>query len=143
MYSGQLAGAFSSSLLGDILSARMMMIGGLCFAFIGTMLIALSSVLELCVVGMFLLVSGIMLAVNLTYIFVTEMVQENKRQTYKIMISSAFSCGALVNVLWFFLVPNFEIVLPCFFGVPVFFINVSFILFFKDTPISLITKNSA
>lgn len=71
------------------------------------------------------------------------MVVEHKRQTYKIIVASIFSVGALTNVLWFLLIPNYEIVMLVFFGLPMLIIMVVFIVFFKDTPISMITKNSA
>lgn len=54
-----------------------------------------------------------------------------------------FNIGALFNVLLYFLVPNFKIVLLFFFAIPLVAIGVIFLIFFKDTPISMITKNSA
>jgi ABC-type sugar transport system permease subunit len=45
-------------------------------------------------------------------------------------------------VLWFYLFPNYRTVLLIFFAIPVAVLAVVFSLYFKDTPISLITKNS-
>ena len=70
------------------------------------------------------------------------MVEEKKRQVYKVVVASIFSVGALTNVLWFYLVPNYKTVLLVFFGIPVIALAIIFIVYFKDTPISLITKNS-
>ena len=53
-----------------------------------------------------------------------------------------FSIGALVDVLFFFLLPNYVLVMLIFFALPVLVLIIVFMLFFKDTPISLITKNS-
>ena len=69
--------------------------------------------------------------------------EERKRQKYKIVIASIFSIGALCDVLWFFLIPNYSIVMLIFFGIPILTIAVLFVVFFKDTPISIITKHSA
>jgi len=52
-----------------------------------------------------------------------------------------FSVGALYDVLWFYAIPNFRTVSLIFFGIPVIILTALFIIFFKDTPISLITKN--
>ena len=72
-----------------------------------------------------------------------ELVEEKKRQTHKVIISAIFSVGALLNVLWFYVLPSFEIVLLAFYGLPLLIVGVLFLLFFKDTPASLITKYSA
>ena len=92
---------------------------------------------------MFLLSTGISISYNLTYIFITELVEESKRQKYKIVIASIFSIGALCDVLWFFIIPNFEAVMLVFFGIPILAIALAFFFYFEDTPISLITKHSA
>ena len=70
------------------------------------------------------------------------MVEENKRQKFKILIAAMFNIGALFNVLLYFLIPNFKTVLIFFFAIPLVLIGIIFIIFFKDTPISMITKNT-
>ena len=52
-----------------------------------------------------------------------------------------FSVGALYDVLWFYVLPDFKLVILVFFAIPVALLAGIFIMFFKDTPISLITKN--
>ena len=85
---------------------------------------------------------GINTSFNLSYIYITEYVDENRRQYYKVVLASMFSIGALLDVLWFYLIPNFEVVLLALFALPVLILIIVFMIFFKDTPISLITKNS-
>jgi hypothetical protein len=117
------------------------MISGLILGMIGIFLIIFSDVFWISSLGMSLLVMGMIAAYNLTYIFVTEMVEESNRQQYKIVIAFIFSIGAVFDVLWFFLIPNYEKVLLFFYVVPVAAITIIFMYFFHDTPISLITKN--
>lgn len=93
-------------------------------------------------VGMFLALAGMIMSLNLTYVFVTELVEEKNRQKYKVILTALFSLGGLTNVLWFYLLPNFEIVLLVFFGGPTLVLTIIFAIFFKDTPISLITKHN-
>ena len=92
---------------------------------------------------MILFTLGINQSFNLSYVYLTEYVDESRRQYYKVVLASMFSIGALVNVLWFYLIPNFEVVMLALFALPVLILIVIFIIFFKDTPISLITKNSS
>lgn len=54
-----------------------------------------------------------------------------------------FNIGALFNVMLYYLMPDFKIVLIFFFSIPLVLIGIIFIIFFKDTPISMITKNTA
>ena len=143
LYSGPLLAFFLTFMMGNMLRSKVIMLGGLAIALAGVVLLSLSHVYWLGVLGMFLLSTGISISYNLTYIFITELVEERKRQKYKIVIASIFSIGGLCDVLWFFLIPNFEVVMLVFYGLPMLVIAVVFIVFFKDTPISLITKHSA
>ena len=68
---------------------------------------------------------------------------ESKRQTYKVMLSSAYSLGGLLNVLWFKLIPNYEKVLILFYLLPTIVCILCFLLFFKDMPLTQLTKKSA
>ena len=70
------------------------------------------------------------------------MIEESKRQKFKILIAAMFNIGALFNVLLYYLVPNFKMVLIFFFAIPLLFIAIIFLILFKDTPISMITKNT-
>ena len=70
------------------------------------------------------------------------MIEESKRQKFKILIAAMFNIGALFNVLLYYLVPNFKMVLIFFFAIPLLLIAIVFLILFKDTPISMITKNT-
>ena len=95
LYSGPLLAFLLTFLLGNVIRSKIIMLGGLTIALIGALLLALSPVFWLGVLGMFLLGTGISISYNLTYIFITELVEERKRQKYKIVVASIFSIGAL------------------------------------------------
>ena len=118
------------------------MVGGMAVGLLGIFILVFTSSLGLGVLGLVLLTFGLIIPYNLTYIFITEMVEESRRQNYKIVVAAIFSAGGLANVLFFYLVPNFQKVMLFFYGIPILAIIVVFIVFFKDTPISLITKNT-
>ena len=58
------------------------------------------------------------------------------------MIAGIFSIGALTNVGEFYLLPNFENIFIFFFILPNSLLLISFIFFFKDKPICLLTKKT-
>lgn len=58
-------------------------------------------------------------------------------------MSTLFSLGALVNVLWFYLLPNFQEVLIFFYLIPLVIVTIGFLLFVKDTPICMVSKLKA
>ena len=107
-----------------------MVVGGLMISLVGIIIVSFVDVFWLSIIGLFIIPVGIITSYNLSYIFITEIVVEHKRQTYKIIVASVFSVGALTNVLWFLMIPDYEIVLPVFFGVPILIIMVIFIVFF-------------
>ena len=43
-------------------------------------------------------------------------------------------------MVWFFITPSYSMVMMVFFGLPILTIAVLFSVFFKDTPISILTK---
>jgi hypothetical protein len=116
-------------------------LSGLFTTLLGIAVLAFSDNFWVAVVGMLLFATGPTIAFNMTYIFVTEMVIESRRQKYKVILASMFSVGALYDVLWFYVLPDFKLVILIFFAIPVALLAGTFIMFFKDTPISLITKN--
>jgi len=85
-----------------------MIVGGLGIGLVGIIIAGFSSIFALSAVGLFLIPVGIITSYNLTYIFITEIVEEGKRQTYKILVASLFSVGALTNVLWFLMIPTMK-----------------------------------
>ena len=118
------------------------MVGGLIFAIIGSCILSFSDILELSVIGMWLMTFGLTGPFNLGFIFITEMVEEKQRSKYKILICASFSLGALLVVFWFFIIPDFKWVVLYFYAIPLLILAIIFITFFQDTPISMITKNT-
>ena len=53
-----------------------------------------------------------------------------------------FEVGGIFVVLCFFLVPDFKWVIFYFYGIPQLILAIIFIVFFQDTPISMITKST-
>ena len=142
MYLGPLLSFFFCSIVGDLISGRKLLIGGIVVGILGFFLLIFSWSFWVGVIALFLMMFGVMLSYGLSYIFITELVAENRRQTFKIIISATFSVGALTNVLEFYILPNYKSVVIFFFLIPMIILGLAFALFFKDTPISLLTKST-
>ena len=139
-YSGQLIGFFFCSLIGDLIRPKIQMVGGLVVGMAGSLILAFSDIQWLSITGMWILAFGLTIPFNLTFVFATELVEEQKSQKYKIVICFIFSIGALAVVLWFYIIPKFKDVLLYFYAIPLLALTLIFAFFFKDTPISMVTK---
>ena len=62
---------------------------------------------------------------------------------FLIYLCASVTIGSMSNVLWYYIVPYFRLVLILFYGIPSIVILVWMVLFLKDTPISLLTKYTA
>lgn len=74
-YSGQLIGFFLSSLIGDLVRAKILLLSGLITTLVGIAVLAFSDNMWVTIAGMLLFATGPTISFNLTYIFVTEMVE--------------------------------------------------------------------
>ena len=143
MYLGALVAFFVSSLIGDLLCSRTIVIMGLVINILSLGVVVFVNNFWIATVGLFFQGFGMFISYNLTYVFVTEMVVESRRQKYKVILAAMFSIGALYDVGLFYIIPDYKVVLMYFFGIPIVGLIVIFGLFLKDTPISLITKKTA
>ena len=107
MYLGALVAFFVSSLIGDLLCSRTIVIMGLVINILSLGVVVFVNNFWIATVGLFFQGFGMFISYNLTYVFVTEMVGEKWRQKNKITIAGIFSIGALTNVGEYYVVPNF------------------------------------
>ena len=141
-YFGKLMGYLLVAFLGDFFRSKTIVVGGITTTLIGIIVATTTGVFWLSLAGLFVMPMGLIMSYNLTYIYITEMVEQKSRQKYKIIIASVYNVGGLLNVFMYFVSHNFEIVLLGFFGGSLIVITTLFIVFFKDTPNSLVTKNT-
>ena len=118
------------------------MLSGLVMNLVGLLKVIMSQSLIKSGFGLFFCLFGLTIANGISFVFITETVGEEKRQSYKIVLASFYSLGGLLNVLWFYIAPNFETVLIIFYLLPTILCIICFIFLFKDTPVTLISKRS-
>jgi MFS family permease len=130
-------------LIGDLIGAKTLMLMGLIVNLIGVFKVVMSGSLMGAGYGMFFCLFGLTITYGVSFTFVTETVGEEKRQSYKVILSSIYSLGGVLNVLWFYLLPNFEMIMILCYQLPTILCILCFLFFFKDTPITLLTRKSA
>ena len=100
-------GFLSVAFIGDVFRSKSLVISGIVITLVGILMMTLTDIFWLSTAGIFVMPMGLMISYNLTYIFITEMVEENSRQKYKMVVASVFSIGGLLDVFMYFVAPNF------------------------------------
>ena len=59
------------------------------------------------------------------------------------IIQLFFGLGVLINVLWFFAVGDWQLILTIFYFIPLVCVVLSFVFMVSDTPMCLVMRNSA
>ena len=106
--------------------------------FTGNCILAISYNIEMVMLGLFLMGLGSASNARLSMNVLPEFVSDKKRQQYSVILEGAFSVGALLVGVTFYLVPDWRKVNLWFYLFPSFFIMVGFIFYFKQTPKFLI-----
>lgn len=109
---------------------------------LGLLLIICSVHMVMAAVGLFLSLMGGMLGFNYALSYITETVDEDKRERYSIVAQLFYGVGALGNVGTFYAIGNWLYILIFFYLVPVLIVILGIIFLAVDTPICLITKNT-
>lgn len=142
MYSGIVIAIVLLSLFGNFISKKNIILFNSILILIGVIIASFSVSLVMGGVGLFFCNFGGMFTFNLSYIYVIETFGEKHRKTFAMALPASYSLGSLLNVLWFYVIPDFKIVLLCFYGIPAVIAIVLLIIMVRDVPIDLITKRS-
>jgi MFS transporter, OCT family, solute carrier family 22 (organic cation transporter), member 4/5 len=143
MYAGSLLGVFFMSLMGAILGRKTLILINLATMMAGILLTILCVNLWMAGFGILLCVFGGKNNFNLCVIFMTETTSKKYRQEFSVMIHTFYCLGGLLNVLWYYTIGDYKIVLICCYALPSLFALTAVIFFVKDTPISLISNHTA
>ena len=142
MYAGSLLGVLFMSLSGDLLGRKTLILLNLIMMMIGMCLTIWCANLWMAGIGIGLCVFGGKNNFNLTVIYMTETTSKKYRQILSVLIHTCYCAGGLFNVLWYYVIADFQNVLIYCYGLPSIFVAIILIFFVKDTPICLISKHS-
>lgn len=118
------------------------MVVNLCLGLVGMGLVRVAPSIVVGGLGMFWCIFGLNINVNICYPFITETVSQRYRPMFSMLIAVFYALGSLGNVLWFYLLRNFEDVIIYCYGVPSILLTLAIIFFIQDAPICMITKSS-
>ena len=66
---------------------------------------------------------------------------EEKREKIEVIIQLFFGLGVLVNVLWYYLTSDWQLVYVLFYFIPLVATIMGFIFLVTDTPMCLVMRN--
>ena len=66
---------------------------------------------------------------------------EEKREKIEVIIQLFFGLGVLVNVLWYYLTSDWQLVYVLFYFIPLVATIMSFVFLVTDTPMCLVMRN--
>ena len=140
MYLGNLLGFVAIAILGGFVGKRALALINLVIFLFGLLLTIFAVNLLMGGIGLFFTTLGSNIIIQVCYIYVMETASDKHRQGITALMSAIFSVGALLNVLWFYLLPNFETVLIFFYVIPLVVIGVIFFFLVKDAPICMVSR---
>ena len=128
------------SLLGDYISRKVFILGGLSLTLVGRLLVSIAQGIWMGGAGMMCSVFGLKIVNYVCFTFTAEIVSEEYRQNCIIILETMVGLGAISNVLWFYLFENYLPVLILMEGIPCVFALILFAIIARDTPINMIRK---
>jgi MFS family permease len=141
IYVGALVGYILFSFYSDNYGRRTAMLIGFAFATIGAIIMACSPNLPTVALGLFLLGAGADASINMCFNFMGEMVENQTRQKYCVLLQPWFAIGAIIITTAFKFIENWRIVTICFITIPSVIILFFIAIYIEETPQFLIRKN--
>ena len=68
---------------------------------------------------------------------------EERREKIEVIVQLFFGLGVVANVLWYFMLEDWQLAYVLFYFIPLVATIMSFVFFISDTPICLVMRNDA
>ena len=137
---GAIVGFFITGILGDNLGRRLTMMVCLSASLVGYLIVIFAGSLVAASVGLFVCGFGIETCFNLGLYFVSELLENRRRQRIAVFIQGIFCVGGLFTVLIFYLLKDWKIIFIVFCLIPLVACLAFNIFFVKETPQFLIKR---
>ena len=128
-YFGSFLGYIISSLIADNIGRKTMMTISLGVASFGSLLVVTGFNLPMIVVGVILSGMGINLSCCLSYCYLAEILENNKRQKYSILVQVSFTLGSMLITGAYALIGNWRVISISLQAIPVV-ITLFFFIFY-------------
>ena len=106
----------------------------------GMILVGCAQNLVMVGIGLFFAGFGANSTVNICFYFITETVENQKRQKYCVLIQFCFGLGGIINIAYYYFIQKWRIIYWAFFIIPSLLIMVATAYFVEETPFFLVTK---
>lgn len=137
---GAIVGFFVTGIMGDNVGRRLTMMLCLCAGITGYVIIIVANNLVVASVGLFVCGFGIETCFNLGLYFVSEVLDNRRRQQIGVFIQGIFCVGGLLTVFIFYLLKDWRIIFIVFCLIPLVICLAFNIFFVKETPQFLIKR---
>ena len=142
MYVGGVVGFLISAVIGDLFGRKVLIVGCMCLTVLGLVITIFCSSLTMAAAGLFIATVGIQDGFNICFYFLAETVSEQYREKFSVAIQMFYGIGVLMNVPWYYLVGDWQLILVIFYFLPALATTLAIIVFVRDTPICLVLRNS-
>ncbi len=137
-YFGSLIGFILSSLVGDSLGRKRVMVISLGIAALGSILMVVSNNLWMITFGVIITGAGINVSSALCFCYMGEVVSDIKRQKYSILIQISYTIGSMFLTVFYYLIGNWRVNSIILQVVPVIVAFWLFVFYVEDTPLFLV-----
>lgn len=143
VYLGSFIGFLLFSFFTDNFGRRKSILLSLGTCALGNLVLTLSPNLVIASLGLVLSGAGGNASINITFYFMGETVQNEKRQKYSVLVQAAFTVGAILVTALYMIVPNWRIVSIILVAIPSFASLFLVLIYVEQTPQFLLRKTNA
>jgi MFS family permease len=142
MYVGSVVGFLLMTLVGDLIGRKLLMTICMLMTVAGLTITIFCVNLQMAGAGLFLATVGIQDAYNVCFFFIAETISEEYREKASVAIQLFYGLGVLLNVLWYYLVGDWQLIFAIFYFIPAVITTLGVVFIVKDTPICLVMRNT-
>ena len=142
MFSGFPIGILLLALLAGRVTKKNLLLANMNLSVLGLVLVILGNGPWVAGAGMFCCMLGLNMSMHTTFPFLAETVSQAYRGRLLMLLCVFDTLGGLANVLWFYLLRRYDLVLIYFYLVPTLLVILALIYLVRDTPICMVSKSS-
>lgn len=131
------------TLFGEMIGRKLLMQLNMISFIVGMTLTILCVNVYMAAVGIFLSVLGISNAYSICFYFIVETISDDYREKMSVLCQSFYGVGVILDILWYWGIGNWQIILSCGFLLPAIIILAALTFIIKDTPKCLVLNNSS
>jgi MFS family permease len=141
-YIGTVVGFLLLSFVGDLVGRKRLMTICMTGVVVGLVIAIFCQSLPMAGIGLFIASVGVQNAFNICFYFISETVSEEFREKASVAIQLFYGLGVLLNVLWYFMVKDWQMIFVLFYFLPAVASVIGIVIIVRDTPICLVMRNS-